>query len=266
MKVLSLRLDIPRFWGLLRERRNSVLLLDYDGTLAPFRAQRDKAVPYPGVRHAIKRIMAAGCRVVIISGRSVRDLLPLLAVYPTPEIWGAHGRERLYSTGTYQLVPIGTEAIGALRKAMKWVKASGLESYIESKPGCLAFHVRGLVARQANKMLAQVREAWAPLGERHGLELHTFDGGLELRAEGCNKGQAVEAIFQESGPDLVAAYLGDDMTDEDAFRVIKGRGLGVLVRSELRSTGANLWIRPPQELLQFLSKWARICLQKRGNK
>jgi len=266
MKALSPGLDISKFWDLLREKRDRVLLLDYDGTLAPFRVERDKARPYPGVRYAIKEIMATGCRVVIISGRSVKDLLPLLGLHPAPEIWGAHGRERLYPTEAYQLVPVDAEANGALRKAMKWAEASGLESHIESKPGCLAIHVRGLAPRQADKMLAQVRNAWSPLGQRHGLELHTFDGGLELRAEGCNKGQAVEAIFQESGPDVVAAYLGDDTTDEDAFRVIKGRGLGILVRSEPRSTEADLWIRPPKELLQFLSKWARTCREKGGGR
>ncbi len=259
MKGLSPGLDISRFWGLLRERRERVILLDYDGTLAPFRVERDRAVPYPGVRHALKEIMAAGCRVVIISGRSVEDLQPLLGLRPVPEIWGAHGRERLYTTGIYRLVPVDHEADEGLREALRWARASGLESHLESKPGCLAIHVRGLTVQQANELLFQIRGAWAPLTQRHGLELHVFDGGLELRAKGPNKGQAVEAIFQESGPDIVAAYLGDDITDEDAFRVIKGRGLGVLVRPKLRPTEADLWIRPPEELLQFLSKWSRIC-------
>ena len=266
MKGLSPGLDISRLWTLLRERRERVLLLDYDGTLAPFRVERDKAVPYPGVRHALKEIMAAGSRVVIISGRSVKDLQPLLGLRPAPEIWGAHGRERLYTTGIYRLVPVAAEADEALREALKWARASGLESHLESKPGCLAIHVRGLAPRQADEMLVQGRKAWSPLGQGHGLELRAFDGGLELRAEGCNKGQAVEAILRESGPDVVAAYLGDDITDEDAFRVIKGRGLGVLVRSKLRPTEADLWIRPPEELLQFLSKWARACREKGGGK
>ena len=93
----------------------------------------------------------------------------------------------------------------------------------------------------------------------HGLVLLSFIGGLEFRAEVCHKGQAVETIFQESKSDTVAAYLGDDRTDEDGFRAINGRGIGVWVRCELRTTEAGLWIKPLEEVLQFFSEWAREC-------
>ncbi|MBU1936081.1 trehalose-phosphatase, partial [bacterium] len=58
------------------------------------------------------------------------------------------------------------------------------------------------------------------------------------------------------------AYLGDDLTDEDAFRVLKGKGLGVLVRPEFRPTTADLWLQPPDDLIEFLKNWITIC---RGN-
>jgi trehalose 6-phosphate phosphatase len=260
MRVLSPGLDILSFWDLLKRRRNRALLLDYDGTLAPFRVERDKAVPYFGVRKILEKIIATGgCRVVVISGRSVEDLLLLLGLQLTPEIWGAHGRERLHADGSYKIVPVGAKADKALKEVFDWVRASGLESYCELKPGCIAFHVRGLPPEKAEEILTQVRSASSPSEQWHGLGLHSFDGGLEFRAAGCHKGHAVETIFQESGSDTVAAYLGDDRTDEDAFRAIKSRGLGVLVRSELRTTEADLWIKPPGELLQFLSEWARVC-------
>ena len=53
------------------------------------------------------------------------------------------------------------------------------------------------------------------------------------------------------------AYLGDDLTDEAAFRALDERGLGVLVRPKLRATSADIWIRPPEELLDFLRSWLR---------
>ncbi len=252
--------DIVCFWNLLTRSRNRALLLDYDGTLAPFRVERDKAVPYFGVRKILEKIIATGgCRVVVISGRSVEDLLPLLGLQVTPEIWGSHGRERLYADGEYQIRPVGAKADKALKEVLDWAGASGLEPYCELKPGCIAFHVRGLPPEKAEEILTQVRSVTSSLEQGHGVGLHSFDGGLEFRAAGCHKGQAVETIFQESGSDMVAAYLGDDRTDEDAFRAIKGRGIGVLVRSELRTTEADLWIKPPEELLQFLSEWARAC-------
>jgi trehalose-6-phosphatase len=52
-----------------------------------------------------------------------------------------------------------------------------------------------------------------------------------------------------------AAYLGDDNTDEDAFKSIKGRGMGILVREEFRPTEADAWLSPPEQLLQFLKYW-----------
>jgi trehalose-6-phosphatase len=55
------------------------------------------------------------------------------------------------------------------------------------------------------------------------------------------------------------AYLGDDRTDEDAFKALAGRGLAVLVREELRPTAAAVWLRPPVELLDFLQRWMTAC-------
>ncbi|MGH9571319.1 MAG: hypothetical protein ACRD4F_16865, partial [Candidatus Angelobacter sp.] len=59
--------------------------------------------------------------------------------------------------------------------------------------------------------------------------------------------------------DVAAAYLGDDLTDEDAFQAINGRGLSVLVRPAWRSTTAQAWLRPPGELIQFLNDWIHAC-------
>jgi trehalose-6-phosphatase len=97
------------------------------------------------------------------------------------------------------------------------------------------------------------------LASDYRLALLAFDGGLELRAPGKNKGDAVNAILAETGPGVPAAYLGDDQTDEDAFRAIKGKGLAILVRPELRPTLADVWLRPPDELGRFLRDWLLAC-------
>ena len=66
-------------------------------------------------------------------------------------------------------------------------------------------------------------------------------------------------ILGEIGPKAAVAYLGDDQTDENAFRAIKGRGLAVLVRIEPRPTMADVWLRPPEELGNFLRGWLTAC-------
>ena len=89
------------------------------------------------------------------------------------------------------------------------------------------------------------------------LELLRFDGGIELRARGMDKGQVIGKLLSEVAPDASVAYAGDDRTDEDAFRALGERGLRVLVRDEVRPTLADLWLRPPGELLDFLFRWLR---------
>jgi trehalose-phosphatase len=101
---------------------------------------------------------------------------------------------------------------------------------------------------------------FAALAQAGELLWHEFDGGIELRAAGCDKGQVVRQVLAEldAGPAGCVAYLGDDHTDEDAFRALQGRGLRVLVRPKWRTTAADLWLRPPEGLREFLARWADI--------
>jgi trehalose-phosphatase len=126
------------------------------------------------------------------------------------------------------------------------------------KPASVALHWRGAQPAEVETLERWCLGSWGALEPAHGLKLHTFDGGLELRAPGHDKGTAVRTVLAESPPGTVAAYLGDDLTDEDAFRALPEGCLGVLVRPELRNTAATTWLRPPQELLAFLDRWAAI--------
>jgi trehalose-phosphatase len=85
--------------------------------------------------------------------------------------------------------------------------------------------------------------------------MQAFDGGIELRARGHDKGDAVRTMLDQC-VDAACAYLGDDTTDEDAFRAIRGHGLAVLVRERPRQTLAQLWVEPPHGLAAFLERWA----------
>jgi trehalose-phosphatase len=91
------------------------------------------------------------------------------------------------------------------------------------------------------------------------LVIAEFDHGVELRLRSANKGDAVRRLLQELDPNIPIAYLGDDPTDEDAFRALNGRGLTVLVGPKHRFTSAQIWLRPPDELKAFLNDWIRAC-------
>jgi trehalose 6-phosphate phosphatase len=256
MKILNSKLDLQLFYYQVSEARPKAILIDYDGTLAPFHVNPEKALPYPGVREMLKKIMQApDIRMVFISGRCIKDLEALLEFDVKPELWGSHGLERLKSDGSYEVASMDEMAVQGLVMADEWIETTDYSNRCEKKPGCLAVHWRGLNERKISEMKSQVMETFSSIAEDWKLSLEEFDGGLELRVPVRNKGDAVKTVLYEMGPDIVAAYLGDDVTDEDAFKAIKGRGLAVLVRNALRPTAADIWLKPPEELLNFLSNW-----------
>ncbi len=237
-----------------------VLMLDYDGTLAPFRVERSEARPYPGVRCALADILRSGrTRLVIVSGRAMDDLAILLGIEPLPEVWASHGWERRTAEGTYRLSQLPEAAKTGLALAADEARDAGLGPRTETKPAGLALHWRGMAPREVDSLKAWGEAHWGPLSERHGLELHDFDGGLELRPPGVDKGTAVRAVVAESRAGALTAYLGDDLTDEDAFKALPAGGLGVLVRGEPRPTAASAWIRHPEELVAFLARWGAVA-------
>jgi trehalose 6-phosphate phosphatase len=257
MEALERLNEYVTFLDRLKSASRRVLLLDYDGTLAPFSIDRDHAFPYPEVPALLARIMAQGTRVILISGRPARDLIPLSGIHPHPEIWGSHGMERLKPDGTYEVATLPGEQHEALTRATNCVQSKGLERRMELKPGGVAVHWRDLSPLETGELKATILELWRPLLAEYRLKLMEFDGGLELRVRGWNKGIAVETILEESGPDAAVAYLGDDATDEDAFRALKGRGLAVLVRPQSRPSSADVWLKPPEELMRFFQEWLR---------
>ncbi|HZD05813.1 MAG TPA: trehalose-phosphatase, partial [Longimicrobiales bacterium] len=171
------------------------------------------------------------------------------------EMWGNHGWERRRPGGAVERADPGPGARQGLQEALEAARREAPEGAVEVKPASVAVHVRAMAERDAAEMLEPIRTSWAAVAGQAGLELHDFDGGVELRVPGRDKGTAVEAILEGSAAGAAAAYLGDDRTDEDAFRALRGRGLAVLVRDRLRETAADLWIRPPDELLAFLERW-----------
>jgi trehalose-phosphatase len=234
------------------------LLLDYDGTLAPFRLDRFQARPWAGVRELLLRIERKGrTRMAVISGRSAHEIAPLLGIDPPLEIWGLHGAERLFPDGRRELETAPAEARMKLDKLRAILKRDSLGGLFEDKENGAVIHWRGASPHKAKLIEERARALFEPLAGADGLRLLEFEAGVELRI-GRDKGSAVKAILREACPGAPVAYLGDDLTDEAAFRAINAFGphsLSVLMRRKARETEADVWLRPPAELRGFFEDW-----------
>jgi trehalose-phosphatase len=250
------QLHVEQFLKSVAQAPRSLLLLDYDGTLAPFRQERDQAFPYPGIAEVLQELIRDGrTRVVIISGRDTSETIPLLGLHPFPEVWGLHGMQRRTPDGRVEMLRLEEGYLDALSDADRWLGYQQLRHTAEFKTGSIAVHWRGLSDWEVEELRGRVLLGWKPIAQDADMELLDFDGGIELRPPEADKGDVVRLLLGEVGPGTPAAYLGDDATDEHAFQAIRGHGLSVLVRPRWRHTAAQSWIKPPEELLNFLSRW-----------
>ena len=247
------------FFGRFATASTGLLLLDYDGTLAPFRVDRFQARPWAGVRELLNHIQGQKkTRIAVVSGRPAGEIVPLLNLETPPEVWGLHGAERLFPDGRRELETIAPAAHAALEDVFARLRQNAFGGLFEEKPNAAVIHWRGVAPEKAGEIERAARALFEPLTQIEGLTLLQFECGLELRV-GRDKGGAVRAILNEmtagAPMNFPAAYLGDDFTDEMAFAALKGRGLSVLVRRKWRETAADVWLKPPQELREFLRLW-----------
>ncbi len=260
MSKTAVDIDCSWFFESLAAAEKRVLLVDYDGTVAPFCADRHRAFPYPAVSELLRTVMTScRTRLVIISGRAAQAIQPLLQLDPSPEIWGTYGLERLHADGRYEGPEVTDDAFNALEEVERELAARNLGDRVEARPGAVSVHWRGLPAAKVLEVRTIAYRTMNPLASGTGLLVADFEGGVEIRLRSANKGDVVRTILAEEKGNTPVAYLGDDSADEEAFRVLNRRGLTVLVRPKQRFTAAQMWLRPPQELIEFLKNWIRIC-------
>lgn len=256
---MSLPDGIERFFEQLRDGKERLLMLDYDGTLAPFVKQRDRAFPYGGVPERLRRLIASkNTRTLIVTGRAVEHIKPLLKLERLPEIFGSHGWEHLRPDGSYRLRKAESLLVKTMQRARNFIRDNDYDSYLEEKPASLAIHFRGIEKEKTIEIKDKILHNWNRLRQNAPLVYSEFDGGLELKYPGFDKGSVAKAVLSDYDTVPPTAYLGDDATDEDAFRALPEEAVGILVRPEMRKTSADFWIRPPQELLEFLDRWIEI--------
>ncbi len=261
----TMLLDTPA--GLLTNRRPA-LFYDFDGTLSDIVDDADRAALTAGAADAL-RSLTAQCPVAILSGRDLADVEQRIGL---PGIWyaGSHGFESIGPDGSHHQNDAATPAIPVLQDAAAGLRdrladISGVA--VEHKRFGVAVHYRNAARNRVGDVLSVVRNT----GQRTGLRVTTGREVVELRPDvDWDKGKTLhwvlDQISDDSSAALVPIYLGDDITDEDAFDAIEDHGVGIVVRHNDdgdRATAARYALDSPAEVSEFTGRLARRLAAKR---
>lgn len=247
---------IPDFWRRIESAEYRFLGLDYDGTLAPFHVERMRATPLPGVQELLESIRDTHRTCLcVVSGRPICEVIELLGDLKIPII-GAHGYEIKMPFLPAQVhLPRLKQRCG-LRLGQTLATCRGYGALVERKSASVAFHTRPMPV--GYEVPAKIEKEWTSFALRFNLSLRRFNGGVELRASERNKGTAVLEILKSLPPVALPVYLGDDETDEDVFRAIRGRGYGIRVGKDGGATAAQGHLDDPRAVLKFLRAWDEV--------
>ncbi len=222
---------------------NPLFFLDYDGTLAPIVDDPNAAVPHPDAPDVLHQLDAR-YPLWIVTGRDLQALSSFLD-WPYNAI-GLHGaQEGVVGRETNTLMSdAAAEALRRLRQTVPSI--DGLR--IEEKDQSFAVHYRDVADEDETR--TQLGQWLADLPE--GLDAIWGKKVVELRPEGLTKGTAVRRIV-EAHPDHIPVYLGDDVTDEDAFAALQDMDReAVTVKVGDGETQADARLDGPDAVMAYL--------------
>ena len=243
--------------------RRPAVFFDFDGTLSDIVKNPDAARLVEGAADALTSLTAQ-CPVAILSGRDLADVRQRIGL---PGIWyaGSHGFELIGPDGTHHENAEAAASIPVLEQA-----AAELADQLAHIPGVVVEHKRfGVAVHYRNAARDRVGEATAAVrsvGQRTALRVTTGREVIELRPDvDWDKGKTLRWVLDhirddgQPGP-LLPIYLGDDITDEDAFDAIHDDGIAILVRHSDdgdRATAANYALDNPSRASEFTDRLAR---------
>jgi trehalose-phosphatase len=256
-------INIPDFWTQLGAADRRFLALDYDGTLAPFHIKPMRAYPLPGIDNILRSLeRSSNTTLAIISGRPVSELLTLLGDIRITFV-GSHGFELKQPAGGIIIKEPSPDQVLGLEKARQLAIRRGLGHKLETKIASVAFHTRGMQAGIAGDLEDRVFEEWASLEASYALDCRRFNGGVEVRSTGWHKGDALLALLEEQPEGTFSVFIGDDETDEDAFRIIQPFGIPIKVGDPGACTSARGFLPDCRAVKAFLEAWLSIVCRVR---
>lgn len=240
------------------ENRPLAIFLDYDGTLTPIVARPDLAILGEPMREALRRLSAVW-PTHIISGRGLEDVQRLVGI---DSLWyaGSHGFDIAPPRGIRggkQLAPELEPAVHRAAEELRRATAAIPGVLVEDKRFSVAVHYRlvdqALVAA-IERMVDNIEAGCRGLKKAYGKKV------FELRpAMDWDKGKALLWLLEATGlTSAFPVYVGDDVTDEDAFAVLTERGMGILVSEQPRPTAASYSLRDTSEVGELLERLASL--------
>ncbi|PWC81908.1 trehalose phosphatase [Azospirillum sp. TSH100] len=239
--------------------RTPAFFLDYDGTLAAIAPRPELAVMPAEARMVVRRLSAL-CPVAFVSGRDLDDLTAMVAVDGLVYA-GSHGFDL---RGPDLRRQVGVEYVADLDIAERSLhgRLDGIAgALVERKRFAIAIHTRQVAAPEKSMVADAVRavvEAQPRLRMTGGKELFELRPNLPW-----DKGRAVLALLDALGLEgaiTMPIYIGDDETDEDAFRTLAergyGGGIGIRVMEGPAETAATWSLHDPAEVTAFLDRLA----------
>lgn len=207
-----------------------LLLLDYDGVLAPFVKDPGDAAPSKEIMSILKRLARTPhTDLVIISGRSHHDLETWFGKLPITLV-AEHGSEiRRADNGWTNLVNQPNDWKDLIRPALERHARQTPGALVEEKEHSLVWHYRGASPYHAQKNVVVLRSALKPELRRQQLKLFMGNKILEIKNPGITKGEAVKHLLGKPYDFIMA--IGDDFTDEDMFKALPKQAFTIKVGS-----------------------------------
>ncbi|WP_394552462.1 bifunctional alpha,alpha-trehalose-phosphate synthase (UDP-forming)/trehalose-phosphatase [Agromyces sp. MMS24-JH15] len=227
-----------------------LVALDFDGTLAPIVDRPDEARATPPARDALIRLAATpDTRVAIVSGRALASLVDVADPPEGALLSGSHGVELQLDGGsvTVDLRDTEREHLRRLTRIVEEAAATVDGAWVEFKPAGVALHTRRLSPHVGVALQQDARERVTRA--LRGITVRAGKSVIEFAVRSNDKGESLRRLRQHAGATAVL-YVGDDVTDEDAFAALEDGDLGVKV-GQGKSIAAHR-VRSPEEVAELL--------------